>query len=369
MYRKAILVEPKKPLEFVEEPIPETPDDGVVLELLYSGVCHSDVHIQADCMDFGGGVYASLFAINKDLFIGRNLGHEIYGRIMSMGPNASKNFKVGDEVVAYPWAGCRSCEFCKIDRSNFCSDNQFGLKDLGLGRKGGFATHMALPECEKYLIKRGNIDPKVAPLLSCSALTAFSGLRQIKESLDTRARAGLTQNILLIGAGGLGQWAVAYSKHLYPECNLTVADISTEKLEQLSERGVDNTVLFSKTSTIAEKAQQFPHKMDGIIDFVGSSQTASLAAKLLSRGGTMVVIGLIGGQIEASLLGLIDGTQTIKGVRTGSFELMKEMIRLTEEKNIRGPEIFTYKFDQVNEALDAIRNGTMMGRAVLDIKA
>lgn len=145
MFRKAILVEPKKPLEIVEETLPETPDDGVILELIYSGVCHSDVHIQDDSLDLGNGNFTSLFAINKDLFIGRNLGHEIYGKIVSIGPNASKNFQMGDEVIAYPWAGCRNCEFCRIDRSNFCSDNMFGMKDLGIGKKGGFATHIVLP--------------------------------------------------------------------------------------------------------------------------------------------------------------------------------------------------------------------------------
>lgn len=224
-------------------------------------------------------------------------------------------------------------------------------------------------ECEKYLIKRGNIDPKIAPLLSCSALTAFSGLRQLKESMDTKERTGLVPNLLIVGAGGVGQWAIAYCKHLYPKCRLTVADISEEKLAIVKDRGVDETILFSRASSVEEKIKQFTCKFDGIVDFVGSSETTAVETRVLGRGATLVMIGLVGGLLQNSILGMIDGTQTIKGVRTGSFELMKEMVKLTEEKEIVGPDIYIYRFDQVNEALDSLRNGKMMGRPVLDIKA
>jgi propanol-preferring alcohol dehydrogenase len=148
------VVENGKPLQEIELPTPEPKGTEVLLETTYCGVCHSDLHIWDGYYDVGGGKRMSLK--DRGLVLPLTMGHEIVGRVVKLGPEAT-GVKVGDLRIVYPWVGCGHCAACLADEDNMC----LTPRSLCVMHNGGYGTHVVAPH-PRHLVDPGTLDPAVA---------------------------------------------------------------------------------------------------------------------------------------------------------------------------------------------------------------
>lgn len=361
MLRRAIITKEQEPLKIIDEPLPKVPIDGAIIKIEYAGICHSDLHFIENensnyCDEEGKGIK------------GITPGHEISGTIVDIGLKADSKFKVGDKVLVYPWAGCRQCLNCLSDRSSLCENNPSGSKDVGQGKLiGGYSTHTILPNVSNYLVKKDTIPFDIAPMLPCSALTAYSAVKSLDESMKSYPNG----SILLIGAGGLGQWAISFVKSIYPKSKTCVVDINRTKLDIAKNKGADSIFLWSNTGDFNNQAEEIIKKSEngyiGSIDFTGSNQTSELCLKCSKKGAIITFIGLNGGHLDLSITNVISRGITLKGVRTGSLETLREVVEFVKENKVETVETSFFSLSDINDALDALRRGEIRGRAIIDL--
>ena len=158
-----------QPLELLESPDPVPKGAEVLLEVMHCGVCHSDLHFVHGSFDLGGGQVLKI--TDRGVQLPCAPGHEIVGRVMALGPDAT-GVAVGDERVVYPWIGCGRCELCLSDRENLC----YQSNSLGVIRDGGFGSHVILPN-SSYLFDFAGVDPALASTFACSGLTVSSAIK------------------------------------------------------------------------------------------------------------------------------------------------------------------------------------------------
>jgi propanol-preferring alcohol dehydrogenase len=167
----------------------------VTVRVTHSGMCHSDLHIQAGGFDMGGGVLSSLERAGVKLPV--TMGHEIGGQVVEVGPDVT-DVKVGDRVVVYPWIGCGQCPTCERGDDHLCVR---GARNLGLQLPGGYSRHRARA-ARRYCVDIGTLDPARAATYACAGITAFGAVRKLD---------ALTADdwVAIIGCGGVGMTALA----------------------------------------------------------------------------------------------------------------------------------------------------------------
>ena len=165
------IVASKAPLEQFDEPMPVPTGSEVVVEVTHCGVCHSDLHFWKGEYNMGGGKVMRL--ADRGVTLPRAPGHEIAGRVVAMGPDAS-GVKIGDVRVVYPWLGCGECAYCLSERDNMCASP----KGIGTVRDGGFGSHVVVPHATifSYVITFGELLVGIAIILGAfTGIAAFFG--------------------------------------------------------------------------------------------------------------------------------------------------------------------------------------------------
>ncbi|MFZ2103017.1 MAG: alcohol dehydrogenase [Oricola sp.] len=337
------------PLECIECPAPAQPQGaGVVVEVTHCGVCHSDVHFWEGFIDAGDRkIPIEALGIARPLI----LGHEIVGRVVAAGPEAT-TVKPGDIRLVYPWIGCGDCADCAAGDDHLCT----APRSLGIRRSGGFGSHVEVPH-ERYLLDFGNLDPALAATYACSGLTVFSAIRKIMPQPRDAP-------VVLIGAGGLGLNAIAVLRALGHR-NIVSLDPSAGSraaAESLGARALD-----SGREDIGERlAEAAGGPVKAIIDLVNNSDTAALAVRSLARGGKLVMVGMFGGTLTIPLAPFPASALTIMGNFVGSLGDLHALIALAQTGEIPAIPITRRPRGDANAALEAVRNGEMRGRIVLD---
>ena len=264
---------------------------------------------------------------------------------------------------------------CDDEKSNYCEHNKSTTTDVGKGldgrKDGGFQSHFPLPEWQNAVKLPKSISPEIGCMLPCSGLTTYSALGKAGESLELGIKLRNRANLLFIGAGGLGVWAVVNARAIYGEkVRITCADISADKLSMIKELGADETVLFSRDASVDDMVASITNngcnKMDAAIDHVGSPHTLKAAFFALHNGGTLVPIGLAGGSLQLPTPTVIGRSIAIKGNRTGSLSQLKELTELFSKHGFQTlPAVEYFNFDEINTVLDKLRKGQIAGRAIL----
>lgn len=335
------------PVEIVcqEELMPS--GEELLIEVTRCGVCHTDVSIQNGFYDLGGGKRYEM--AERGLKPPIVLGHEIAGRLIACGPDAQiGDDQIGRNFVVYPWIGCGDCTNCSAGRENMCLKPRFH----GLQRPGGQAERIVVPHA-RYLIDIEGIDPGLAATYACSGLTSLSALRKLGVGASAAP-------LLLIGAGGLGQSALAIARALGFQ-RIVVADISPEKRAIALRAGAHVVIDPGDTDAVSG----INGTIAGVVDFVGNTASATLGMQVLARGGSYVLVGLLGGEITLSLAPITLRPISILGSLTGSLSELHELIALAKAGKLPPFEIETLRRDQTNEALDRVRTGKVRGRLVL----
>ena len=317
--------------------------EDIEIEIMYCGVCHSDLHTARN--DWGGTVYPAV------------PGHEIIGKVTKVGSAVTK-VKVGDFAgVGCLVDSCGECESCKHDLEQYCSNGWTGTyngKDKHLGTRtfGGYSEKIVVDE--HFVLKvPANLNlAAVAPLL-CAGITTWSPLRHWG--------VGKNSKVAVVGLGGLGHMAIKLAKGLGAE--VTLFSRTPNKTKDAIELGADEVVI----STNADHMKSVIGKFDLIIDTVPYLHDINPYISTLNVSGTLVIVGYLGG-LEPLLntVPLILGRKSVAGSLIGGIVETQEMLDFCGKHNIVS-EIEVIKIQEINEAYERMLKSDVRYRFVIDM--
>lgn len=334
---------PGAPLLAVESETPQPQGTEVLIKTVACGVCHSDIHLHDGVFELGNG---------KQLDVHREgmvLGHEIFGEVIALGPEADAA-QVGDRRVVFPWIGCGNCAACRRGDEHLCTPG----RTLGIMSPGGFADHVLVPH-SRYLFDKGDVNDSLAATYACSGLTAYGALKKVGDLQDDDV-------IVIIGAGGVGSMAIQIARSM--GIDPLVVDIDDAKLQAAIALGVTRTFNSSDPQT-AKEIRKTTGGAYAVLDFVGAEASVSYGLGCLRKGGMLVIIGLYGGALSMPIPFLPMNARIIQGSYVGSLEDMSELMTLVRAGKIAPIEIHERPLAEANDALADLKAGKVQGRQVL----
>ncbi len=331
----ARLVEAGKPLEVQETPTPDVVDDQVLVQIAGAGVCHSDLHI----LDMAGGLALPI-----------TMGHENTGYVAQIGPDAS-GLDIEQPVAVYGGWGCGTCRYCLSGEEQLCDITKW----VGIQAAGGYAEYLLVPH-SRYLVPLGDLDPVASAPLVDAALTPY---RAIKSALP---KLGPDSTAVVLGVGGLGQFAVQILRAV-TEARVIAVDLDDDRLERALACGAAITVKSDAEAVSTIKGHTGGEGANVVFDVVGSDETLALAAQLVAKGGRIALIGLAGGTLAYSALGLPWEAEVVSSA-WGTRAELAEVLDLARNGKIQS-RVQTYPLQQINDALSDLRAGKVDGRAVI----
>ena len=342
------LLEWGKPLQLRLHEVPVPQGAEVLVKIEAAGVCHSDLHIRDGYFDLGGGRRLTAEQFGSKLPL--TMGHEMAGIVAAKGPDATGP-EIGAQVVVYPWIGCGTCEHCLDERDTDCEKQ----RSLGTRTHGGFSEYVLVPK-GRYLVPTGNVDLKLAATYACSGLTAYGALKKMPR-MSTKDR------LLVIGAGGLGLAALSIAP-LVTEAGLVVADLDPAKLAAATRQGA-HVVFDCRTPDAAATLKAAAGgPIRGVIDFVGSRETAELAMAVAVKGTVIVIVGMMGGSLEIPLALMSPRNLTIRGSHVGTLDELKALVQFASEGRLPPIPVETRPMSEINNILDDLEARRLIGRVV-----
>lgn len=316
--------------------------NDVSIEILYSGVCHSDLHTVNG--DWGPQPYPLV------------PGHEIVGIVQAVGSDVTR-YKTGDRVaVGCMVDSCKQCDQCHHGEEQYCRSGMtptYGAPDRidGTITQGGYSKHIVVRE-EFVLRIPENMDiSKAAPIL-CAGITTYSPLRTWNVTKGSR--------VGVIGLGGLGHMAVKLAYAMGAE--VTVISRSTAKEKEAIALGAKGILASSDKAAMKAATSSF----DLIIDTAPVKHDVSVYAPLLDIDGTLVVVGQVGPLNELMSIPLVFGRRRIAGSLIGGIAETQEVLDFCAEHNIY-PECEMIQMDQINDAFRRLEKGDLAHRFVIDM--
>jgi alcohol dehydrogenase, propanol-preferring len=326
-----------EPLQIREVQIPDPKSGEVLIEIVASGVCHTDLH----AADGDWPIKPTLPFIP---------GHEGAGFVAKVGSGV-KHLKEGDRVgIAWLHSACGHCEFCLAGWETLCREQE----NSGYSVNGGFAE-FALGQAE-YL---GRIPDQLsfidaAPIL-CAGVTTYKGLKQ------TEARPG--EWVVVSGVGGLGHVAVQYAKAM--GLHVAAIDIGPEKLQLARKLGAEIAVDAKLEDPVAVIQKEIGGA-HGVLVTAVSLPAFQQALGMLRRGGTCVLNGLPPGEFPVSIFDLVLNGQTVRGSIVGTRKDLEEALQFAAEGKVKAT-IEKQPLASINSVFDRLKKGKVNGRIVLDI--
>ena len=347
--KAAQIVEPDKPLELSQIEISEPTGTQVLVKVISTGVCHSDLHLWEGGYDTGDGF---MKVTDRGVKFPVTPGHEVVGKVEKIGESV-KHVQIGDTVLIYPWIGCGICPTCEIGDTNLCETP----KSLGVFQDGGYAEKILVPD-HKFLASIGDLNPDSASSLACSGLTAYTAIK--------KALVNNPESILIVGAGGLGLMGVQLVSHM-AKCNIICADIDDQKLSTAKELGATH-IVNTKENDATQKIMSISNGkgIDSIVDFVNAPPTVKLDLSVIRKRGNIILVGLFGGSVELPLVSVPLKAITIQGAYTGNYIDMVELIDLAKKGVINPIVSKHYTLDEATNALNDLKNRKIVGRAVIN---
>jgi uncharacterized zinc-type alcohol dehydrogenase-like protein len=314
----------------------------VKIEILYCGVCHSDIH-QAHG-DWGNSVYPMV------------PGHEIVGRVTEIGA-AVKKFKTGELAgVGCFVDSCRHCAECQGGLEQYCAEGMVVTyngyeRDGTTLTYGGYSTHVVVDENYTLHVSEKLPLEAVAPLL-CAGITTYSPLRHWK--------IGKGSKVGVVGLGGLGHMAVKFGAAFGAE--VTLFSTSPDKEADAKRLGAHHFALTREPDAFKKLARS----LDFIIDTVSAPHDYSAYLGTLKTDGTMVCVGIPTDNISAPPFSIVMGRRSIAGSAIGGIGETQEMLDYCAEHNIVS-DVEVIPMQQINEAFTRVLKNDVKYRFVIDL--
>jgi len=317
------------------------PDD-VQMDILYCGICHSDLHQVHN--DFGGTTYPVV------------PGHEIVGRVTAVG-SAVTSFKPGDIAgVGCIVDSCGHCPACERDLEQFCEVGtvlSYNTPDPDLGGMtfGGFAQTYVCKEA--YTLKmHESLDLAASAPLLCAGITVYSPLKHWG--------AGPGKTVGVLGIGGLGHVAIRIAAAM--GATVVVFTTSEEKVADAKRLGAHDAVL----SRDNEQMARFKGKVDLIIDTVSAQHDVNDYLNLLAIDGSLVLVGLPAKPLEVGAFNVVKGRRSFAGSNIGGIAETQEMLDFCAAHGIVA-DIEMVGVNRINEAFERLDRGDVKYRFVVDM--
>jgi len=327
----------RQPLRIDEVTTPVVARDEVLIRIAGAGVCHSDLHIRS-----------GEFPLPPGFDLPLTLGHENAGYVEAVGPDVT-SIRRGDAVAVWGGRGCGSCRICRRGDEQCCNMALWVAA-------GGYAELMHVPS-ERFLIPLDGLDPVAAAPLADAGLTPYRAIKKVLPHLYPGAA------VVVVGIGGLGHMALQILKAVAPSTRIIAVDVARDRLDAALALGASDAV-----DAGGDPAGEIMRLTGGegaqaVIDLVGSDASLRTAAGAVGRMGIIVVVGLGGGTLPYSFLG-VRAECTVTCSYWGSYNEFREVLALARGGHIR-PVVRRYPLEQVNEALDSLERGEVHGRAVI----
>ncbi len=312
----------------------------VAIDILYCGVCHSDIHQARD--EWGGSIFPMV------------PGHEIVGRVSKVGGAVTK-FKVGDAVgVGCFVDSCRACAQCRKGEEQYCEKGNVGTYNSrerdGSPTYGGYSTHVTVDE--NYVLRIPESIPldRAAPLL-CAGITTYSPLRHYG------LKAG--DKLAVVGLGGLGHMGVKLAKAMGAE--VTVLSTSPSKRDDALALGATHFAATSDKATFKSLAGKF----DFILDTVSAPHDYNAYLNLLKVDGTMILVGAPDAPAPLAAFPLILRRRKLGGSLIGGIRETQEMLDFCAKHGVAS-DIELIPIQKINEAYERMIKGDVRYRFVID---
>ena len=324
-------------LEVIDLTTPVPTNDSVRVAVLGAGICHSDLHV----LD---GQFEHL--VRRPV----TPGHEIAGVVDAVGPDV-QGLDIGTPVAVMVGWGCGRCQWCLTGYEQLCPQ---GL-EAGSTADGGFAEYVLVPHA-RHVVPLGNISAVEGTPFGCAALCAYAAVQRVLPWLTAGSA------VTVVGAGGLGQYAVHYLRSLSDAIVIAV-DQRQSALTRAAEAGAHRCVLSHEQVAAEILDYTAGEGCRAVIDFVGSDQTLALAAQTTGTRGVIALLGLSGGHLSYGFESLAPEV-TLTTVVAGTLSDLHEVVRLAQTHRLTMP-LTTYSLEDINHAIDDLRSGTISGRAVV----
>ena len=347
--KAARILKPREPLIIEDLNTPKPRGVQVLVKMQSTGVCHSDLHLWEGGYDGPAGLFMKVE--DRGVKFPLTPGHEVAGTVESLGEDV-ESFNIGDKVLIYPWIGDGICPACRVGEENLCDKP----RSIGVYQDGGYAEYVLVPHY-RYLVNIDGQDPASVASLACSGLTAYSAVKN--------ANAEAVESLVIVGAGGLGLMGTQIAKAL-TNTTITVLDLDDKRLDEAKKLGADH-VINSRTSDPVKEVKELTNGLgaDVIIDFVNASKTVATDINILRKRGKLILVGLFGGSLELNLALMPLRVFKIIGSYTGKLGDLVELVTLAKKNTVKSIVSKKFKLDEVNDALLQLKEGKIIGRAVI----
>jgi len=320
------------------------PED-VQIEILYCGVCHSDLHtVRNEWSAFMPTVYPCV------------PGHEIVGRVVKVGSKVRK-FKEGDiAAVGCMVDSCRKCPSCLAGEEQYCENMlilTYNSEDKILGgiTYGGYSDSIVVDEAFVLRVPNG-LDPAGAAPLLCAGITTYSPLRHWN--------VGKGQKVGIVGLGGLGHMGLKFAKAF--GAHVVLFTTSLHKTADAVRLGADEVIVSTDNAAMPKHAGSF----DFILDTVSADHDLNAYLQLLRLNGTMTLVGAPSKPLGVASFSLIMKRRQLAGSTIGGIRETQEMLDFCGEKGITA-DIELIRIQQINEAYERLLKSDVKYRFVIDM--
>ncbi|MBJ9986909.1 alcohol dehydrogenase AdhP [Acinetobacter sp. S40] len=335
--KAAVVTEFNQPLQIKDVEIPKVSAGKVLVKMIATGVCHTDLH-----------------AMHGDWPIKPSLpfipGHEGVGEVIEIGAGIT-HLKVGDKV-GIPWlySACGHCDHCYAGWETLCKEQQ----NSGYSVNGSFAEYCLADGEYVGVIPEGVDLLEIAPIL-CAGVTVYKGLKM------TEAKTG--DWVAISGIGGLGHVAVQYAKTM--GFNVVAIDVDDSKLALAKELGADVTINAIKSDVKQEVTKATGEGCHGVLVTAVSPKAFEQAVSIVRRGGTMVLNGLPPGKFDLSIFDMVLDGITVRGSIVGTRLDLKEALDIAARGKVKA-HISVEPLENINDIFDRMEHGKIDGRIVID---
>lgn len=325
------------PLEICDIPVPDPAAGEVLVKLMASGVCHTDVH----AADGDWPVKPSLPFIP---------GHEGAGVVVALGRGV-RGLREGDPVgIAWLHDACGTCEYCVTGWETLCMSQH----NSGYSVNGSFAEYAVGSADYVARLPNGLAFAEAAPIL-CAGVTTYKGIK------ETDVRPG--EWIVISGVGGLGHIAVQYAKTM--GLHVVAVDVSHEKLALARALGADIAVDGRQSDVVAQVTNATSGGAQGVLVTAVSVPAFGQALQMVRRKGTVSLVGLPPGEFPTPIFDVVLKRITIRGSIVGTRKDLAEALEFAAEGKVRA-HIHAKALEDINDVFAALKRGAVDGRIVLD---
>lgn len=350
--RAARMHELHRPLVLEDVPVPDIAADEVLVRVTAAGMCRTDVQM-----------VDGYFQQYSHMTMPVTPGHEIAGEVHAIGAlvPSSLGLREGDQVVVLGGWGDGTCRHCQEGDTHICASGRWP----GFGPYGGYGEFVPVPV--RYLIKvdaRFGLKAEELAPLTDAGLTPYRGIKKLRDA----GALGPNRILAVFGVGGLGAYAVQYAKLLGGGATVVAFARNEEKLAVAKDFGADH-VISTKGKSLddvrtALRTATGQGDVDAVIDCAGAPEMITMGFGLLAIGAHYASVGLVGDRVDMPLFPLVAREYTYHGSFWGNYNDLTEVIALAQQGRLRHV-VKTIRFEDINEHLDLLRTGDVVGRAVV----